>query len=369
VGGPRSTGVGYVPEEAAGTLGRATGVEDRGQRSIVAYDERGNAIWTARQMAIIPTASGLATAPGSGNYPDVTETAPFGADVTYDTAHLYEQSSEYDYANRGRRLLLPIDPDFGGAGIAGPEVRGELRLDARGLAIGASAYLDTEEIPVLSLVDYEVHGLAMVREYGPSGAPVLTETFGYDNRLRPTSHMALRSSTSGTSAGEIGYVTEVANEHLTWDPASNLKGIAPCWRFLRGSACTRRSSLSIYARASTHSRSRCARSSDMTRSRARCSTSTISASIVRRASCGCRAVGASSTSDEGRGTSIFRGRCRLEMARSRSRSLDEAQYEGVRRHRIGMTPLRVALAAVVWLAMTRDRRAVHARFVGATPRD
>ncbi|MFO0020813.1 MAG: hypothetical protein ACK6DV_00435, partial [Deltaproteobacteria bacterium] len=118
-------------EEAAGTLGRATGVEDRGQRSIVAYDERGNAIWTARQMAIIPTASGLATAPGSGNYPDVTETAPFGADVTYDTAHRYEQSSEYDYANRGRRLLLPIDPDFGGAGIAGPEVRGELRLDAR----------------------------------------------------------------------------------------------------------------------------------------------------------------------------------------------------------------------------------------------
>jgi hypothetical protein len=99
-----------VPEEAAGTLGRATGVEDRGQRSIVAYDERGNAIWTARQMAIIPTASGLATAPGSGNYPDVTETAPFGADVTYDTAHRYEQSSEYDYANRGRRLLLPRDP-------------------------------------------------------------------------------------------------------------------------------------------------------------------------------------------------------------------------------------------------------------------
>ncbi|MFO0021787.1 MAG: hypothetical protein ACK6DV_05410, partial [Deltaproteobacteria bacterium] len=128
---------------AAGTLGRATGVEDRGQRSIVAYDERGNAIWTARQMAIIPTASGLATAPGSGNYPDVTETAPFGADVTYDTAHRYEQSSEYDYANRGRRLLLPIGPDFGGAGIAGPEVRGERRLAPRGLAIGASAYLDT----------------------------------------------------------------------------------------------------------------------------------------------------------------------------------------------------------------------------------
>ncbi|MFO0022923.1 MAG: hypothetical protein ACK6DV_11235, partial [Deltaproteobacteria bacterium] len=138
-------------------------------------------------MAIIPTASGLATAPGSGNYPDVTETAPFGADVTYDTAHRYEQSSEYAYANRGRRLLLPRDPDFGGAGIVGPEVRGELRLDPRGLPIGASAYIDTEEIPVLSLVDYEVHGLAMVREYGPSGAPVLTETFGYDNRLRPTS--------------------------------------------------------------------------------------------------------------------------------------------------------------------------------------
>jgi hypothetical protein len=201
-------------------------------------DERGNAIWTARQMAVIPSASGLATAPGSGNYPDVTETAPFSADVTYDTARLYEQFSEYDYANRGRRLLLPVDPDFGSVGTPGPEVRGELRLDSRGLPIGASAFIDTEEIPVLSLVEYEVHGLATTREYGPSGAPVLLKTFTYDERQRPTSHLAVRASTAGTSAGDRvlgssrmaspscedsrlrrllrspGYVTEVANELL-----------------------------------------------------------------------------------------------------------------------------------------------------------
>ena len=113
-----------------------------------------------------------------------------------------------------------------------------LRLDSRGLPIGASAFIDTEEIPVLSLVEYEVHGLATTREYGPSGAPVLLETFTYDERQRPTSHLAVRASTAGTSPGERvlgssrmaspscedsrlrrllrspGYVTEVANELL-----------------------------------------------------------------------------------------------------------------------------------------------------------
>ena len=40
-------------------LGRATGVQDRAHRSALAYDARGNAVWTARQLAYLPDAPAL----------------------------------------------------------------------------------------------------------------------------------------------------------------------------------------------------------------------------------------------------------------------------------------------------------------------
>jgi len=50
-----------VPAAASGVLCRATGVTDRGQRSAIAYDDRGNVIWAGRQLAVIPDALGLGT--------------------------------------------------------------------------------------------------------------------------------------------------------------------------------------------------------------------------------------------------------------------------------------------------------------------
>ncbi|AKF09564.1 SpvB/TcaC N-terminal domain-containing protein [Sandaracinus amylolyticus] len=47
----------------ARAAGMPTGVEDRGQRSVIAYDRRGNAVWSARQMAFISNAPELLAAP------------------------------------------------------------------------------------------------------------------------------------------------------------------------------------------------------------------------------------------------------------------------------------------------------------------
>ena len=41
------------------TQGRATGVSDRAQRAVLAYDRRGNVTWTARQLALISPEIGL----------------------------------------------------------------------------------------------------------------------------------------------------------------------------------------------------------------------------------------------------------------------------------------------------------------------
>jgi hypothetical protein len=125
-----------APRSASGTAGRATGVMDRGQRSAVAYDDRGNAIWTARQMAVMPFGAMYFDGDMSGDYPVLTEgSGPSELHVLYDAepGHTYIRTSEYDHAGRGRRLTLPLDPDFDGPSLGGgPVVSGELELDPRG---------------------------------------------------------------------------------------------------------------------------------------------------------------------------------------------------------------------------------------------
>ncbi len=69
-------------------------------------------------------------------------------------------------------------------------------------------------------------GQVEARAWGSSGSPVLEEAFAYDIRNRPVAHQATRSATSGTTPGvDIGAITEVADEQLGWDDASNLIGI------------------------------------------------------------------------------------------------------------------------------------------------
>ena len=133
------------------------------------------------------------------------------------------QTSSYDYANRGRRLVLPRDPDFGGG--TGPEVSGELHLDPRGLPIAARAFVGGDTLQVLSSVDYDVRGQVLSRTWGSATSPVLEESFSYDVRSRPIEHIATRSATAGALPSTIGYVTQLVDEDLVWDEASNLIGL------------------------------------------------------------------------------------------------------------------------------------------------
>jgi len=207
-----------TPPSVGGTSGRATGVTDRGQRSAVAYDHRGNAIWTARQMALMPAALPLSFSEVNG-LPLIFDNAAGAASVSFDDAHTYVRTSDYDHAGRGRRLTLPLDPDFGSAA---PLVRGELRLDARGLPIGAHALVGEERIEVLGAVDYDQEGQVQTREWGAAGSRVLEESFEYDIRNRPLRHEARRPTTSGTPGMDINAVGLVAREEFGWDAASNL---------------------------------------------------------------------------------------------------------------------------------------------------
>ena len=73
------------PRSSSGTAGRATGVTDRGQRSAVAYDDRGNAIWTARQMAMMPFSAPILESDLSGDHPVLQELGSFSfSNIQYD---------------------------------------------------------------------------------------------------------------------------------------------------------------------------------------------------------------------------------------------------------------------------------------------
>jgi RHS repeat-associated protein len=208
-----------------GTAGRATGVTDRGQRSAVAYDDRGNAIWTARQMAMMPFSAPILESDLSGDHPVLQELGSFSfSNIQYDAepVHTYIRTSEYDHAGRGRRLTLPLDPDFEGPSLGGgPVVSGELELDPRGLPIAATAYVGEEPIRVLGSVDYDVEGQVETRSWGGTTG-LLDESFDYDIRNRPIAHEAVRAPTMGAMAGAIGAVEYVAREQFGWDVGSNL---------------------------------------------------------------------------------------------------------------------------------------------------
>ena len=99
-------------------------MNDRGQRSVVAYDARGDTVWAARQMVVIPTTNGRQN-----------------PNRVYDDAHTYRRSAEYDHGGRAFRMTLPRDPDFDASG-AGPLVRGRLRFNARSLPRRATLSID-----------------------------------------------------------------------------------------------------------------------------------------------------------------------------------------------------------------------------------
>ncbi|MFO0685594.1 MAG: SpvB/TcaC N-terminal domain-containing protein [Sandaracinus sp.] len=216
---------------ASNLVGRATGVVDRAQRAAVAYDDRGNAVWTARQVAVIsaPLASGGASTLSGASLPSFDEQLPTSnGTVVYDQQHTYIRTAVFDHAGRPTTMALPRDPNWDGTtGItSAPLVTGALTYNARGLpataslAIGASA-----PIPIVRAIHYLRDGLVDSIEYGQLGTDhhaVVTSGTEYDQRRRPIHMTAARQPTDITG---LGAVTAIADQHLVWDAASNLTAI------------------------------------------------------------------------------------------------------------------------------------------------
>jgi RHS repeat-associated protein len=228
-----STLEGY-PADSGGVLGYLVATIDRGRRSVFAYDRRGNAIWEARQIALIPETSEDETTPERS--------------VVYDEAHTYTRSSMFDHGNRARAILLPGDPDFA-PGQVGPRVAGTISYDRRGLPrrtellfIGGNAPVGVVDGALeLGVATVETHTVVGHTEYTRDGlmeqvvlgddlqgtrAPTTT-TYGYDARRRPLQSQTVRAPTGSGLPGArpLSAVSVVHAQGFTWDAASNLVAI------------------------------------------------------------------------------------------------------------------------------------------------
>ncbi len=209
---------GTTPPSIGGYLGRATGVTDRGQRSAVAYDRRGLAIWTARQMALIPNRLALTTSAMGANYPTISEATPTSGSVAFDEAHTYVETSEMDHAGRPHRLILPLDPDFGGPA---PLVVGEMAFNRMGAMHSSRVMLGGTVQPITTLLQYDEYGAAVYSEQGTA----LQQYIGYDERRRPSASYASRTPTLGAVAGTLNAIENITADVFTWDAANNLVAI------------------------------------------------------------------------------------------------------------------------------------------------
>jgi RHS repeat-associated protein len=215
----------FAPPSSPPLLGRATGVADRAQRAAVSYDARGNAVWTGRQIAVISSPVNLGFYAAAA-YPIVQDYALTTGNVVYDDDHTYVRTAAFDHAGRPVSMALPRDPDWDSMAEA-PLVRGLLDYDSRGLPANADLVvgegMDATTIPVVSAIHYLRDGLVDSVDYGDiDSSPVVHSATEYDDRRRPTQMSATRSP---TGMDGLEAVTEISNQTLVWDAASNLTEI------------------------------------------------------------------------------------------------------------------------------------------------
>ena len=219
--------IGDLAPPAGPILGFATASADRGQRSVVAYDARGNGVWGARQIALIPQDEPVPTSAANIGSPDPSVGASAAAPRVYDTTNTYVRRSTLDFADRPVGLELPIDPDWvalGGTGAA-PVVGGALHYDRRGMVVGADLTLDGIAQPVIASATYLATGLSSSVTYGDDVGGTrtpTTSTMTYDARLRPHSMRTDRVTTGMTG---LANVTVVAHQRFDWDGADNLMAV------------------------------------------------------------------------------------------------------------------------------------------------
>ncbi len=210
-----------LPSTASGVRGRATGVSDRGQRAVLAYDDRGNVTWTARQMALISDALVVTADSLLGPAPPAdTETAPAPGEVRYDEAHTYTRTASFDHAGRPVSMALPRDPDD----AAAPLVTGALTYNRRGLPASASASIGGVTHPIVHAIEYLRDGLVASITYGDDHGGTRARTVStttYDIRRRPIRFRTERDATGGAPES-LAAVTLPVDQRLVWDAANNL---------------------------------------------------------------------------------------------------------------------------------------------------
>ncbi|HBQ13770.1 MAG TPA: hypothetical protein DEF51_22425, partial [Myxococcales bacterium] len=218
-------GAGFIPQGASGTQGLATGVSDRAQRAVLAYDDRGNVTWTARQLALISAPIALNAITVVDGRPVQTEQPVSSGTLEYDVTHTYTRTAEFDHANRPTSMTLPLDPDYHATETA-PLVSGSLLYNRRGLPASATASVGASNHTVVASIEYLRDGLVSSITYGDdlmgTRTPT-TSTTTYDVRRRPVRMRTTRDTTGmGGTGQELEAVTTVVDQELVWDAANNL---------------------------------------------------------------------------------------------------------------------------------------------------
>ena len=226
---PAWAGAFPAPPSAANYRGRLTGSSDRGQRSLVDYDDRGRPTWSARQMAVLPAAGPVAEVL-SGDAPGVlTDDAPVDDMRLFDEAHTYVSTVTYNRNDEVLTRTYPEDPDWATMGGTGafPGVSGRMQYSAY-LRLPRDAFVSVggAEHRVLR-AHYDLHLRNWRTWFG--GVDTSTASFrvdtGYDVRHRPISSFAVRHSPTSGTAPSLSAVTRPFDYRYTWDAASNLTEI------------------------------------------------------------------------------------------------------------------------------------------------
>jgi RHS repeat-associated protein len=236
----------YPAGDTGGLLGRVACSADRAQRTLFAYDRRGQVIWQARQVELLNdvgyVASTLSSLPASP-----AKSVSTAQDVYFDEVNTWVAIRTYDHAGRGRQLALPPALGF----YATPRRVGRIDFNPRGLPLAStidlvsdatglevhdgeiswtSASIDSH--PVVQSFEYEADGQVRVTKYGDGEEHNATvSAIAYDIRRRPVHAWTERDPIEPPDLPEsppdqpLWEVTVPFDQDLEWNTSNDLVSI------------------------------------------------------------------------------------------------------------------------------------------------
>ena len=208
--------------------GRLVAVSDRAERTVYSYDTHGNTIYTERQVALVPEEDSYTETTITDEYPEVV----VGEDITpatreFDDSHTYEMTFTFDWGNRPTDAAYPADPDFTDA----DDIAGKLTYQNRGQVKIVQARIDGTYRYIVRNTTFHADRMPRLVYIGDASFSARL-FYDYDPNTRiPARIQFIRTATSGTSLGDLGYLSEPFDQYYTWDDARNLKRFrdVPIW--------------------------------------------------------------------------------------------------------------------------------------------